>query len=89
LTGKKKRRGSEFAAEAQRRRGLEEVEEEEEKEEVVHAEGAENAEGKSKRRRGDMLPRAEAWHRTRSLFPLSVLRALCVNLPFPLLLLTL
>ena len=53
---------------------------------MVHAEGAENAEGKSKRRRGDMLPKAEAWHRTRSLFPLSVLRALCVNLPFLLLL---
>ena len=42
---------------------------------MVHAdprslrEAAENAKGKNKRRRRDMLPRAEAWHRTRSLFP--------------------
>jgi hypothetical protein len=32
----------------------------------IHAEGAENAEGKNKRiLRGDMLPRAEAWRRER------------------------
>jgi len=49
-----------FTAEAQRHRGLEEATEEE----AFHAMGEENAVHRSNGRRGDMLPRAEAWRRT-------------------------
>jgi hypothetical protein len=52
-----------MTTEAQRLRGLEK---EEEEEEAVHAEVAENAESKDKEE-VDMLPRAEAWHRTHGL----------------------